>query len=305
MKWNLLFSGLLAGSFLCASPLAAQESATAAAEREEMEVNFRRMKSNVEQLQETLQTQQKRMADMVAEIHSLRERVDRLKAKGESTATQESIKQLAEKIEEVDKKRLADNESITRKLAGLGKELSTTLTQKIATPPPAVKPDTAPAADRACRRKSFSIRSGRGYIVPHRHGSPGAGLENHAEAGDGHQSEGELGEAAHRADGLHPAAGEVGDRSGHAGNRFRAVRSSKQGFPSESLPDPPARSAVKVALSGSKECPCPLVQSFSPTTSRTGHSSITCGIVNNFLPYLVVLRLSDREASSSLWVVCI
>ena len=159
MKWNLLFSGLLAGSFLCASPLAAQESATAAAEREEMEVNFRRMKSNVEQLQETLQTQQKRMADMVAEIHSLREQVDRLKAKGESTATQESIKQLAEKIEEVDKKRLADNESITRKLAGLGKELSTTLTQKIATPPPAVKPDTAPAADPSLPpEKSFEYK---------------------------------------------------------------------------------------------------------------------------------------------------
>ena len=159
MKWNLLFSGLLAGSFLCASPLAAQESATAAAEREEMEVNFRRMKSNVEQLQETLQTQQKRMADMVAEIHSLREQVDRLKAKGESTATQESIKQLAEKIEEVDKKRLADNESITRKLAGLSKELSTTLTQKIATPPPAVKPDTAPAADPSLPpEKSFEYK---------------------------------------------------------------------------------------------------------------------------------------------------
>ena len=30
MKWNLLFSGLLAGSFLCASPLAAQDSVAAA-----------------------------------------------------------------------------------------------------------------------------------------------------------------------------------------------------------------------------------------------------------------------------------
>ncbi len=148
MKWNLLFSGALAGAFLLASPIIAQESpAAAAAEREEMEANFKRMNSRVEQLEETLQTQQKRMAALVDEIHSLREQVDKLKAKGESTATQESIKQLAEKIEEVDKKRVADNELISKKLAGLGKELSTSLTQKVVTPPPVVKPDKTPAAN--------------------------------------------------------------------------------------------------------------------------------------------------------------
>jgi TolA-binding protein len=159
MKWNLLFSGLLAGSFLCASPLVAQESVAAAAEREEMEANFKRMNSRVEQLEETLQSQQKRMADMIAEIRSLHEQVDKLKAKGESTATQESIKQLAEKIEEVDKKRLADNESITRKLTGLGKELSTTLTPKVVTPPPAVKPDKPAVADPSLPpEKSFEYK---------------------------------------------------------------------------------------------------------------------------------------------------
>ena len=91
MKWNLLFSGLLAGSFLLASPLAAQESVAAAAEREEMEANFKRMNSRVEQLEETLQTQQKRMGALVDELHSLRELVDRLKGKSEGTATQDAI----------------------------------------------------------------------------------------------------------------------------------------------------------------------------------------------------------------------
>lgn len=150
---------MLAGSFLCASPLVAQESVAAAAEREEMEANFKRMNSRVEQLEETLQSQQKRMADMIAEIRSLHEQVDKLKAKGESTATQESIKQLAEKIEEVDKKRLADNESITRKLTGLGKELSTTLTPKVVAPPPAVKPDKPAVADPSLPpEKSFEYK---------------------------------------------------------------------------------------------------------------------------------------------------
>ena len=114
MKWNLLFSGVLAGSFLLASPLVAQESAAAAAEREEMEANFKRMNGRVEQLEETLQTQQKRMGALVEELHALRELVDRLKAKSEGTATQDAIKQLARKIEEVDEKRIADGELIRK-----------------------------------------------------------------------------------------------------------------------------------------------------------------------------------------------
>ena len=147
MKWNLLFSGLLAGSFLLASPLAAQESAAAAAEREEMEANFKRMSSNVEQLQETLQTQQKRIGALVEEVHALRELVDRLKAKSEGTATQDAIKQLARKIEEVDEKRIADGELISKKFAGISRELSSAITPKIAAPPPAAKPDKAAPPD--------------------------------------------------------------------------------------------------------------------------------------------------------------
>ncbi len=159
MKWNLLFSGLLAGSFLCAGPLVAQESPVAAAEREEREANFKRMASRVEQLEETLQNQQKRMGVLVDEIHSLREVVDRLKAKGESTATQESIKQLAEKIEEVDRKRMADGELVSRKFAGIGKELSSAITPRTVTPPPAVKPDkSAPADPDQPPEKSFEYK---------------------------------------------------------------------------------------------------------------------------------------------------
>jgi len=160
MKWNLLFSGVLAGSFLLANPSVAQDSpAAAAAEREERETNFRRMNSRVEQLEETLQHQQKLMSDMVAEIRALHEQVDKLKAKGESTATQESIRQLAEKIEEVDKKRLADNELISKKFAGIGKELSTALTPKVVTPPPAVRQDKpAPTDPSQPPDKSFEYK---------------------------------------------------------------------------------------------------------------------------------------------------
>jgi len=125
MKQNVLLAGLLAVLSCWCAPAGAQESpVAAAAQREEMEANFKRMNTKVEQLEETLLTQQRRMAALVEEIHSLREEVDRLKTRNESAATQESIKRLAEKVEEVDKKRIADNELVIAQLRTLGKALS-------------------------------------------------------------------------------------------------------------------------------------------------------------------------------------
>src|SRR2546428_352151 len=81
-----------------------------AAERENAEANFKQVNVKVELLEEALRTQQKRITTLVDEIHTMRQEVDRLKSRSESTATQESIKRLADKIEEVDKKRRDDNE---------------------------------------------------------------------------------------------------------------------------------------------------------------------------------------------------
>lgn len=160
MKRNALFAAAVAAALLSASTLPAQESPAAiAAEREEMATNYKNMRAHMEQLEEALQAQQKRIATLVEETHALREQLDKLRAKGESTATQDSIKQLAEKIEEVDKKRLADNELITKKLGNLGKELSTTLAPKITAPPPQAKNDKpqAPAANEP-PEKSFAYQ---------------------------------------------------------------------------------------------------------------------------------------------------
>ncbi len=159
MQRKFLFAAALAGALLPASPLIAQETpATIAAEREEMEANYKRMSLRVEQMEDTLQNQQKRIATLVEESHNWREQVDKLRAKGESTATQDSIKQLAEKIEEVDKKRVADNELISKKLGNLGKELSTTLVPKTNPLPPPVKTEkTTPAANEP-PEKSFAYQ---------------------------------------------------------------------------------------------------------------------------------------------------
>lgn len=147
MKRNPVFYALIAGAILTTSlPLYAQDSAAAAAaEREEREASFRRMNALIEQLQETLQSQQRRMNTLVEEVHNLREQVDKLKNKAESTATTDAIKQLATKIEEVDTKRQKDNELVYKKIAALGKEVATTLVPKepVVTPPP--KSDPKPA----------------------------------------------------------------------------------------------------------------------------------------------------------------
>jgi LysM repeat protein len=134
MKPRTLFSGLLMGLFLFPAAAFAQDSPAAeTAAREEFEANYRRMNTKIEQLEETLQAQQKKFSTLVAEIHALREQVDILKNRNESAATRESIKELAEKIEEVDKKRLADSKLIAKQFESLS--------AKTLKPAPAPAPD--------------------------------------------------------------------------------------------------------------------------------------------------------------------
>lgn len=165
MKLNRLLAGALAGLLAPAAGLFAQDSpATIAAEREEMQVNYKRISTRMDQMEDTIQNQQKKIADLAEENHKLREQLDRLRAKAESTATQDSIKQLAEKIEEVDKKRLADSELVTRKLASLGKELTSTLAPRnIPATSPTVKndkPAAPPGNDTPERSLEYKIKDG-------------------------------------------------------------------------------------------------------------------------------------------------
>jgi hypothetical protein len=123
MKRHLLFSGLFVGSLLLAGGLRAQDAVTAAAEREQAEERYRTTNTRITQLEEALQSFQKRLSNLREENGKLRDEIDRLKNKGESTATQESLKHLAEKIEEVDKKRLSDSENTAKAFEKLQKLL--------------------------------------------------------------------------------------------------------------------------------------------------------------------------------------
>ena len=130
MKQNVLLAGFLTASlFLCLPSGAQDPSAVVTAHREEMENNFKRMGAKMEQLEDSLRSQQQRISSLDAEIHSLRNEVDRLKTRNESAATQDSIKRLADKIEEVDKKRIADNDLIILQLKSLGKTITKSVIQ--------------------------------------------------------------------------------------------------------------------------------------------------------------------------------
>ena len=167
MQRNDLLAGALAGLFSLTLAAGAQDPATAAAEREDREANYRRMSVQVESFEATLHSYQKTIAKLVTEVHSLREEVDALKARNDSAATQESIKRLQErlqdKIEEVDKKRQADNElvrkNVAASMASLLKDLNKTLVpNKEPAPPPKDPPEKIKPAGEA--NKMYKIKDG-------------------------------------------------------------------------------------------------------------------------------------------------
>jgi len=123
MKASFFCVGLLAGLLGPAASMPAQDP-TAAAQREETETRFKNVETRIEQLEETLQLQLKKVNSLIAAIDSLKEENDRLKSRNETAAIQDRIKHLAEQLDEVEKKRLADNKQVVAKLEAFTKEMS-------------------------------------------------------------------------------------------------------------------------------------------------------------------------------------
>ncbi len=106
----------------------AQETAAAIAARQENEERFKRLARDVEALQEAHAALQKKINALVEELQKVRDETSRSTAK---YATQEDVKYLQEKLQEVDKKRETGDEQI---LAEIKKLLNT-----VVAPPPAPK----------------------------------------------------------------------------------------------------------------------------------------------------------------------
>jgi len=102
---------LIAVLTLCtASGLRAQDAAT--------EERLRKLNGYVEELLADKARQQKQIADLSREIESLREQVS--KPSG-NYATQDDLRELAKKVQEVDRKRMEDDDKIVKQIEELGK----------------------------------------------------------------------------------------------------------------------------------------------------------------------------------------
>ena len=116
--------------FALLSSLAARAEDAATVER------LNKLDGLVQDLLEDKANQKKQIAALEKEIQSLREQLSK---PGGNFAGADDLKNLAEKIKEVDKRRVEDNERIVKKIDDLGKTLSGAASGKKPkpTPPPA------------------------------------------------------------------------------------------------------------------------------------------------------------------------
>ena len=102
---------LVAVLTLCtACGLRAQDAAT--------EERLKKLNGYVEELLADKARQQKQIADMSREIESLREQLSRPSG---NYASQDELRELARKVQEIDRKRMEDDEKIVKQIEELGK----------------------------------------------------------------------------------------------------------------------------------------------------------------------------------------
>ncbi|MDW8309021.1 MAG: hypothetical protein RMK20_06580, partial [Verrucomicrobiales bacterium] len=99
------------GAFFLVRPLAPAQDAA-------IEERLNKLSAHIEDLLAAQAEQQKRLAALSREIESLREQMNRPAA---DYATAEDLRKLAEKLQEIDQKRVADNEKIVRELERLAR----------------------------------------------------------------------------------------------------------------------------------------------------------------------------------------
>jgi Skp family chaperone for outer membrane proteins len=120
MRRPLLFAALFSALVFVASN-AQDNPAAAAAAREESETRYQRLTSRIDDLEVSFQRFQKDLDKLESQIRGLREQMSRVADNSQHTATQESIKRLADAVEEVDRKRLKDQESVNSALREMEK----------------------------------------------------------------------------------------------------------------------------------------------------------------------------------------
>ena len=115
-----VFAGFLLGSLIVMSGAVRAADAVSLAAQQEAEERYKRLTATVEELQTTLNAQQRQISSLAGELSKLRDDIAR---NNNSSATQESIRELNEQILKVDRSRIEDNKRIHEALEKLGQTI--------------------------------------------------------------------------------------------------------------------------------------------------------------------------------------
>src|SRR5687768_8748326 len=116
-----LFLGALIVAVGLAATIAQDNSPAGAVAREDVENRFQRLSSRIDDLEVSFQRFQKDLDKLESDIRGLRDQVSRVADNAGNAANQESIKRLADAIEEVDRKRVKHQENVDSALREMEK----------------------------------------------------------------------------------------------------------------------------------------------------------------------------------------
>jgi len=164
MKRQVLLSILLV-SFSSPCLLISQDPASAGGQKLDVE-DYQRLTTQIQQLQETLQSCRLRLDEQRDEIRKLAEEVSRM-GSNKDYATRDDFKHLADKIKEVDERRIAGDketqEKVAAEIARLGKVLSSaplkSNTPELPTTPVKPLPSTPPKTGNE-KGYEYTVRDG-------------------------------------------------------------------------------------------------------------------------------------------------
>jgi chromosome segregation ATPase len=145
----------LVGAFSFLASNAQDNPAAAAAAREESEARYQRLSSRIDDLETAFQRFQKDLDKLDSQLRGIREQMSRVNDNSQHAATQESIKRLADAVEEVDRKRLKDQESVNSALREMEKLILKNSEGRVPSSPK--KNDNAPKSNPDVKS------SGKGY----------------------------------------------------------------------------------------------------------------------------------------------
>lgn len=152
------------------------QDAAAIAAREEADARYKGMTARIEELENAVHDQQKTMSKLNEELRSMREELSKLANSSKDSATQDSIKRLADAIEEVDKKRLSDNKNALTRFNEAMEEIKKIIANQATRKPPVPQPGTTSTPNNSGTKTTTPPPQENGFKYAIRSGDTLSGL---------------------------------------------------------------------------------------------------------------------------------